>query len=342
MMLAVARIATVLCASHSPFLFAKPEEWELGRQTRLRLGGLSPDEPVETIEEQFAKHARCIAAYAALKAHLERVRPDVLLIFGDDQGEQFDFTNFPAFALYTGAAFSGYKISRYSGLPVGVERPVLPKTPEHWVTVESHPELARGLMTGLIGRGFDLAFSNELSHPEEGMGHAFMRPSYYLVPDYHLPTLAFSVNCYFGPQPTARRCYELGRAVRAVIEALPLDLSVAVLGSGGLWHLPNHPNSWLDLEFDRNIVAGIRSGDVRATAAYFDSVTPPYDPADPQSVKLTSGGTGMVLGYGGGTGETRNWIAAAAVADGRPGTVVDYVPIHASPIGAGFAYWENV
>ena len=60
------------------------------------------------------------------------------------------------------------------------------------------------------------------------------------------------------------------------------------------------------------------------------------------SVKLASGGTGMVLGWGGGTGEIRNWIAAAAVADGKPATIVDYVPIHASPIGAGFALWERV
>jgi hypothetical protein len=340
--LAVARIATVLCASHSPFLFAAPEEWERGRQTRLSRGGLSPEEPVEPVEEQFAKHARCMAAYAVLKEHLERARPDVLLIFGDDQGEQFNFKNFPAFALFTGAEFSGYKIGPFFGLPVGVERTRRPKTPEHWVTVKSHPELARGLMTGLVARGFDLAFENELPNPEEGIGHAFMRPPHYLVPDYHIPILAFSINCYFGPQPTAMRCYELGRAVRAVIEAIPLDLSVAVLGSGGLWHLPNHPKSWLDLEFDRNIVDGIRSGDARATAAYFDSVRPTYDPADPQSVRLASGGTGMVLGWGGGTGETRNWIAAAAVADGSPGTIVDYVPIHASPIGAGFAYWEKV
>ena len=40
--------------------------------------------------------------------------------------------------------------------------------------------------------------------------------------------------------------------------------------------------------------------------------------------------------------EVSNWITAAAVTDGMPGTVVDYVPIYASPIGVAFAYWENV
>jgi hypothetical protein len=33
-------------------------------------------------------------------------------------------------------------------------------------------------------------------------------------------------------------------------------------------------------------------------------------------------------------------VAAAATADGKPATVVDYVPIYASLVGAGFAYWE--
>ena len=43
----------------------------------------------------------------------------------------------------------------------------------------------------------------------------------------------------------------------------------------------------------------------------------------------------------GGTRETCNWIAAAAVVEGRPGTLVDYVPIYSSPIGAAFAYWSG-
>jgi hypothetical protein len=42
----------------------------------------------------------------------------------------------------------------------------------------------------------------------------------------------------------------------------------------------------------------------------------------------------------GGTREIANWIAAAAAA-GKPATVVDYVPVYASPIGCGFAYWDG-
>jgi hypothetical protein len=82
------------------------------------------------------------------------------------------------------------------------------------------------------------------------------------------------------------------------------------------------------------------SGDARAMAEYFDSVPWPY-PAAPAAVasKLING-IGISAGVGSGTGESRNWIVAASVADGIKGKLVDYVPIYASPTGAGFAYWD--
>jgi len=338
----MARVCTVLCASHSPWLFTPSEQWEPGRAARFARGGLSAQTPVDSVAENAAKYERVKRAYAVLRAQLEKARPDVLLIFGDDQLEQFTFKNFPAFALFTGESYAGYKISRYVGLPVGAPRPIRDKTPEHWATVPAHPVFARALMRELVSDGFDLAFSNELIDEDEGMGHAFMRPMTYLDPAYALPTVPLFVNCYYGPQPTARRCFELGRAVRAAIERIPLDLNVAVLASGGLWHLPNVPDSWLDESFDAAILERLQTGDARSTAAYFDGVEPPYDPADAASVARASGGTGIVLGWGGGTGETRTWIAASAVADGIGATVVDYIPIYASPIGAAFAYWERV
>jgi 3-O-methylgallate 3,4-dioxygenase len=322
-------------------LYTPSEEWEPGRTERLKRGGWSTDTPVDSVEENARKEARIKAAFGVLREHLEAAKPDVLLIFGDDQLEQFDFKNFPALSLYIGDAFEGYKISRMIGLPVMPGRKERPKTPETWVKVQSNPEFSHALIRELMTDGFDLAFSNELSDPDEGMGHAFMRPLYYLDPEYRLPMVPFSVNCYFGPQPTGKRCYQLGRAVRAAIERIPLDLNVAVIGSGGLWHLPNYPNSWIDESFDQQILADIKSGDARKTAEYFDTVQLPYDPASKDSVKLASGGTGILLGVGGGTGETRNWIVAAAVADGQPGTVVDYIPVYASPIGVSFAYWDN-
>ena len=87
----MARVCTVIAASHSPFLFTPSEQWEPGRAMRLSRGGLSPATTVDTIAENAVKEARIKAAYGVLRERLQAAKPDVLLIFGDDQLEQFNF-----------------------------------------------------------------------------------------------------------------------------------------------------------------------------------------------------------------------------------------------------------
>ena len=333
----VATICSVICASHSPFLYASAEEWDAARVSRATPDAFAPDLPRDSAEENEAKHARCARAFGVLRTRLGEARPDALLIFGDDQLEQFDFGNLPAFCVFIGDEISGYRISPYFGLPVGRERPSRPKTPEHWMTLNGHPPLARTLVTELVARRFDVAFS--ASDGGDGIGHAFTRPVESFAPAA-IPVVPFYINCYYGPQPTAQRCYELGRAVREIVDAWPVDLRVAVIGSGGLWHTPMGRNAYIDQAFDREILAALARGDARAMAEIFDARRPELDPNDAGQVQRVSGGTGMVLGMGSGTGEIRNWVAASAVVDGTPGTVVDYVDINASPVGAGFAYWN--
>ena len=69
------------------------------------------------------------------------------------------------------------------------------------------------MLANLTQRGFDMSFSAKLADPERGMGHAFMRPHTLLETNYAIPTVPIWINCYLGPQPTAMRCYELGRTV---------------------------------------------------------------------------------------------------------------------------------
>jgi len=75
-------------------------------------------------------------------------------------------------------------------------------------------------------------------------------------------------------------------------------------------------------------------------AEYFDSCEWPYPSATPEVAEKLLGGTGMSAGLGSGVGETRNWLIASAVADGVNGSVVDYVPVYASPCGMAFAHWD--
>ena len=78
------------------------------------------------------------------------------------------------------------------------------------------------------------------------------------------------LNCYYAPQPTADRCYQLGQAVRAIVEDFPGGLRVALVGSGGLWHTPQRPGAWLNEEFDQTLLAYMAKGDIKAMAAHFN------------------------------------------------------------------------
>jgi Catalytic LigB subunit of aromatic ring-opening dioxygenase len=369
----LAVLCSVIATSHSPFLFIRGEQWGPIRELRNRSGRYAPGTPVDPVDENVAKHARCISALGELRRQLDSARPDVLIIFGDDQDEQFSLATMPSLAVFAGEEFAGYRISRFEGVPLpGTARAERPKTSEHWASVRGHPGLGRHLVTGLVRNGFDPAFMLTLPDQDEGMSHAFMRPLHCLRPACDLPVVPVFVNCFYGPQPTAARCYQVGRAVRELIGSWPEDLRVAVIGSGGLWHTPLDPGATIDERFDADILAAVRAGGARAMAAVFDQGLEVSNPKASRSSEAGgagtggagtggtgtggtgtggtgtggtgtggtgTGGTGMVLGYGSGTGETRNWVAAAAVADGIPGTVVDSVPIWASPIGVAFAYW---
>jgi Catalytic LigB subunit of aromatic ring-opening dioxygenase len=331
----VAKICTVIATSHSPFLFEPLDWWNRTRAGRSYAPGATVDDDAEN-ERKFG---RVVQGLATLRDVFQSARPDVVLAFGDDQEEQFDLMNHPSFAVYVGGRFEGYKAVRYAG-KLG-SRPFKPKTAEHWAGIDAKPDLAKAVLYGLMKAGFDPAFMLELPNQEIGMGHAFMRPMGPLTDGrFDVPMVPILVNCLYAPQPRAVRCVALARAVRKIIaEDWPRELRVAVLGSGGLWHTPGAPESYLDEEFDREILARLKAGDADAMASYFDGWSPNAERKELRCFEQFPGGTGMAGGVGSGSGETRNWIMAAAIAD-RPGQVIDYIPVHASPCGVGFAYWN--
>ncbi len=334
----MAKITTVVATSHSPFLFQPAELWNKIRDKRPCGEGV----PYETEAETLAKHQRTDAAFDKVRDVFQANKPDVLVVFGDDQKEQFDFRNFPAFGVYVGGAFEGYREVAYEGGVPGGGRQLKPKTAEHWTKVETRPDLAQQVLAGLIHREFDPAFLMSLPNEEHGMGHAFMRPVTRLTNNlFDIPVVPILVNCFYAPQPTGARCAQVARAVRDVIKYdWPADLKVGVLGSGGLWHIPGVPDTYLDEDFDNEILDQVRAGDADEMAYYFDNWKPKAGMENLRCYSAFTGGTKMPGGgVGGGTGEVRNWIMAQALAS-RAGEVVDYVPVYASPCGMGFAYWN--
>jgi hypothetical protein len=336
----MAKLVGVFNTAHSPFCYSAPETWN---ETRARRA-LREDVPMDDLEENKRKSQRIQDGFATLKQKLYEVKPDVLVIFGDDQNECFDFNNFPAFAVYVGDEFAGHTantaaLQRDAGVGNAQSGPSEEPSMQ---TVKGHPELGTSILTGLMKHGFDPAFCMDMPKPDRGIGHAFLRPAQSLT-NWELPVVPVLLNCYYAPQPTGQRCFELGEAVRGVIEKTPSDLRVAVIGSGGLWHTPGAKDAYLNEDFDRATLRYLEAGDARGMAEYFDAYQVPDGDASQFIGERGRSTTGMP-GFGGpqgGTRETCNWIAAAAVAGGSRSTIVDYVPVYASPIGAAFTYCTN-
>jgi Catalytic LigB subunit of aromatic ring-opening dioxygenase len=339
----MAKLAGVFNTGHTPFLYMPPEQWLQIRAGRT----LREDVPFDDLETNVEKLERVKNGFATLRQKVDELDPDVILIFGDDQYECFNFTNFPSFAVYVGEEFSGlmaeYDRTRLSSH--GADHSQLPRA-----TLKGHPELATGILTGVMQRGFDPAFCMDMPNPEYGVGHAILRPAESIT-DMKTPVIPLFINCFYAPQPTAVRCYEFGKAVREAVESDPSDLRVVAIGSGGLWHTPGVPGSYLNEEFDQTILSYLAAGKSRQMAEYFDNYEIPAEDTS-QNIKeggATSGpsigsGTSLVTGmpgFGGPQGGTRevcNWIAAAGMAEGSKSTIVDYVPIYSSPIGVAFTY----
>jgi Catalytic LigB subunit of aromatic ring-opening dioxygenase len=195
-----------------------------------------------------------------------------------------------------------------------------------------------------MGGSFDPAFCMDMPKPDRGIAAGIIRTAEELT-DWQTPIVPIMMNLYFAPQPTAMRCYQFGRAVREVINEYPADLRVGVIGSGGLWHTPRQKGAWLNEAFDRQMLAYLRAGDARSMAEYFDSYVVPVDDPSQDIKTVRPQVTGMPAIAGGpqfGSRETCAWISAAAVSEGRPATIVDYIPVYASPVGNAFAYCDQI
>jgi hypothetical protein len=328
----MAKIVGVFQTAHTPFCYRRPEDWNRARSGRQ----LRPDVPLDDVESNRRKHARVQEGFAVLRRKLTDARPDVIVIFGDDPLECFDFSNYPAFSIYVGETFEGALTKEDA--PMGG---ITDSEPPKKVRLKGHPALGIALLTGMMKRGIDPAYSMDMPKPQDGIGHSILRPAQSLT-DLNTPIVPILINCYYAPQPTAARCYQVGRATREIIDEFPDGLRVAIIGSGGLWHTPLKPDAWLNEAFDEELLARMARGDIKGMATYFDEYRIPESDASQKIGVRGRTVTGMPAfgGPQGGTREICNWIAAAGVAEGITATIVDRVPIYASPIDAAFAYFN--
>jgi aromatic ring-opening dioxygenase catalytic subunit (LigB family) len=124
-----------------------------------------------------------------------------------------------------------------------------------------HEDLANRVLEEGMEAGIDFAAS--WSAP---LDHAFLSPVSVLCGEAPVPPLVpVWVNCFVAPQPSARRCIEVGRHIGRVIADGPWR--VAMIATGGLSHFPALSLARLgtsDPAFDRRVIAALEAGDEHA------------------------------------------------------------------------------
>ncbi|MEA2639099.1 MAG: 3-O-methylgallate 3,4-dioxygenase [Chloroflexota bacterium] len=334
----MAKIVLGIGTSHSPMLHLSPEEWKLreasdkrnpelwfqGKQYNFeQLHELRAGDHFEreiTDEKRKARHDACQAAIAHLGETLDRVAPDVCVILGDDQHESFHDDNMPTFSVYWGQTVDDERpVEDERSRQFGLMTTPLSNAPEGRVSHPTDAVLGRHIIESMMEYGFDVSHSKQLPKGRRGdvIGHAFNFAYRRLMNNEVIPNVPIFVNTYYPPnQPTMKRCWDFGVALRQAIESMDSAARVAVIASGGLSHFV------VEEDLDQHILEGLKEG------------TPD---------KLTDMPNSH---FNSGTSEIRNWVilGGAIAGDGLQMSLIDYVPCYRSVAGTGFggafAEWQ--
>lgn len=322
----MAKLTLGFASSHAAQLKMKPENWSLLLEKDQRDRRMSYEELLArdlpgmeaqiTQEKWNERYDACHAALGVLRNTVAEVAPDVIVVIGDDQHEQFSSANMPMFSVFFGAELTTVK--RGGARDTGAR----PRRAWSLGQDDTEPDgafpagegLARHMIRSFVEDGVDVHASDAMRE-EVGIGHAFNFLYRYILPEGNIPVVPFSVNTFFPPnQPTPRRCYEVGQALGRAIGSWESDARVAVMASGGLSHVI------LDEEIDDMTLTALAAKDADALANL---------PVD----RLTRG-----------TSEIRNWVVLAGATEPLDMTLIDYIPCYRTMAGTGcgmgFATWQ--
>ena len=217
-----------------------------------------------------------VSRFRNIRAAIDDFQPDLILIWGDDQYENFKEHIVPPYCVYA------YESMEFGPPPHNVwEEP-----PETKFRVKGHPAAAKYLASGLIEGGFDAAYAyRPLHHP---LGHAFHNAILYLDYDrkgFPYPVVPFAINCYGRrviaqrgglpvfenppgeadldpPSPSPRRLFDLGAKTAEVLSSG--KWRVVLMASSSWSHaFLTAKHHWLypDIPADRMLYDALCAGD---------------------------------------------------------------------------------
>ena len=328
----MARIVLGIGTSHSPGMTLPAERWGRSRTGDLvdikridyrgevysydellqlrRSDYLVKQNTLATRKSAFARVQECLAA---LSRKLEEVRPDVLVVIGDDHMEFFKADLQPPFAVYFGESISnrGIKSKNIANLSQDLQTIFSGYQPPHDQQYPCEPILARRIIEQAVNDGLDIAVSGEEplgANGKRGIGHFIGFIYQRVLNGQSIDLVPILLNTYFPPnQPKVDRCFKLGRSIARAVTAWESHKTVAIVASGGLTHFA------IDEELDRQVLNALQR---RAVPELLDI---------PEKILVS------------GTSEIKNWITACgALMDSElKMEVLDYIPCYRSEAGTG-------
>ena len=225
--------------------------------------------------------AELIAGFRWARQELDAFRPDVVLIWGDDQYENHQEELVPPFTVMAYEDFEAHPFEHRRG-PNSWDEP-----PETVFRFAGHRTAGKFLATRLIEQGFDIAYGYKPLH--NPMPHAFLNTALYLDWDrqgFPYPILPFALNSYGRalvklhggvlnnladrpaaeemdpPSPQPWRCFQVGEAVAKAMADSPWR--VALVASSSWSHSFLTSKSWFthaDVEADRRYYEALSKGE---------------------------------------------------------------------------------
>jgi hypothetical protein len=223
--------------------------------------------------------------FTRARAALDAFNPDVVLIWGDDQYENFHEDIVPPFCVF---AYPTQELHPWMKMSTSITG-----KPNYWDepkettrTVIGAPEIAKEMTASLLDQDFDVAYAYE-PHHFKGLPHAFLNAILYL--DYErkgfpYPVIPMQVNCYGSrvisyrgsfsrfadagrpldpPSPSPKRCFDLGRAIARYWKQSPYR--VALCASSSWSHAFMVDKTWRlhpDIDGDRKLYDMLINGNL--------------------------------------------------------------------------------
>jgi hypothetical protein len=227
-----------------------------------------------------------IDQFRKIRAELDAFAPDFVLLWGDDQYENFREDCIPPYSVL---AYEGFEFQPWKGHTRGPN--VWDEPADKTVAVPGQRKAGKYLASALLEQGIDVAYAYRPLH--QPLGHAFANSILYLDYDrkgFPYPVLPFAINAYGrqvvsahgapmypsealarlgpneenldppGPQPW--RCFDIGAAIARSLQESPWR--VAIIASSSWSHsflVKKHGLMFPDIEADKRYYQALCAGD---------------------------------------------------------------------------------